>query len=186
MIRSLLSLFAVSMIGTSAFAVSVGFADGNQFNSATIRGTLSLTCYDRFGNRQYQELYCEEETLDPVEMSYLTTSEPIDADGVTLSATRKDGSMRMKTQGYDASKMRSTKRFNLWVSSLLQKPLLDVGVNRIEYNFVKNDATVASGTFDATVTRGPMRTCPHGVEMNGQSCDIDYCAHYFEDNNYCE
>ena len=102
-----------------------------------------------------------------------------------------NGTTREKAKGWDSAKGRSTDTFNLWISTLLQRPLLDYGANAVHYSLTKDGKPVREGSFTANVRRGEARSCRyrrHYTSHNMSDCragSTTLCDRYFRDENYC-
>ncbi|NUM88734.1 MAG: hypothetical protein HUU37_05990 [Bdellovibrionales bacterium] len=167
-----------------------GFTAGNDFQAVWLDGEISLNCQDSAtGRSDFAVLRCEREVLDPAEFTRFKGPQ-VEADEVVLTATREDGSTREKSGGYDGTEGRSTGSFNLWISTLFQRPLLKMGRNVIAWALSKEGKTVAEGKFDATVTQGPDRQCRYrrtyfSSNINDCATGGSFCDRYFQDENWC-
>lgn len=124
------------------------------------------------------------------EYDYFVGPEGVKADAITLTATHEDGSKRTKSESYDSAKGLSNKTFNLWISTLLQRPLLNPGKNTIAYKMTLGGKVVASGEFVADVKDGGAKFCKRrGNYWSANSSDClnpaNLCYRYLRDNNYC-
>lgn len=182
---------AISILAAS-FAQAVGFSKGNNFTTRTIQGQVFVSCEDNFGRRYTQLTRCAGEFLDPVETDYFVGPAGIDADEVMLTATAQDGEVETKSSSYDVKAGKSSKKFNLWIATLLQTPLLGMGQNKIQYSFSKQGQAVSSGEFIAIVTVGKTYTCPQGSLWDSAGGDMlcrnpnFACQRYFQQYNYCQ
>lgn len=186
------TLIATILLGLSPYAFADGgFTAGNDFEATWIEGEITLRCDDASSGRSdFAHFRCTSEILDPAEYSYFKGPQ-IDADKVTLLATREDGSTREKSGDYDATAGKSKSSFNLWISTLLQRPLLKTGKNEISWKLTKEGAPVAEGKFDANVKQGKDRSCKYrrtyfSSNINDCSTGGFYCDRYFQDENYCQ
>jgi len=180
-------LFGISLLlGSSLWAV--GFSSGNQFQSMAIVGPLTVRCIVN-GNPHIATFNCRGEVLEPTNYDFFMGPQGVDADQIQLMAKHEDGSTRNKTIKYDSQKGQSTEAFNLWVYSLLQRPLLADGKNAIHYQLTKKGQLVTEGDVTVNVKRVPQATCPHGSydSVLPQDCDNEFtnCQRYFRDYNYC-
>ncbi|GAB4420232.1 MAG: hypothetical protein OHK0056_30640 [Bacteriovoracaceae bacterium] len=175
--KTLLALFV--LISSSAFAQDdIGFSKGNEMTSYDVRGSFTLKCPTRT-----EIVYCNGNYLSPVEMDYFVHPEAIDADEVELQRVNSRGRTISKDSKFDANTLRSKKRFNLWIATLTQKPLLGLGQNTITYQMKKNGQTVKEGTFEVNVDRGASKTCGHDFIWASSDSDCNapslYCDRYF-------
>lgn len=185
-----LSLFLL-LFSATAFAQEGGFQVGNDFETAFLEGEITVNCRDHMGGSDFAIHRCAAEVLDPSEFARFQGPVGIDADEVTLKATREDGSTREKSESYDPATGLSKGRFNLWIATLFQRPLLKFGRNAIEYSLTKDGQLVKNGTFTATVNQGPDRYCR--VRRHYQSTDMNdcrfsqrLCSQFFYEENYCQ
>lgn len=191
-IRWAMSLAVFVIFGAVHFvaeARDTGFETGNEFQSVLLEGNLSVTCHDGAAT-DFAYFRCTRPTLDPVEYARFVTEQPVDADTVALKVRHADGSTRSKASGFEAAKGASSKRFNLWIATVLQRPLLEPGKNTVEYRLVKAGRTVKTGTFIVNVARGRDRFCPDGraTSHNINDCRSSYaiCDEYFYRFNFCQ
>lgn len=163
------------------------FRLGNTFHATNISGYLSVQCNDpQLGNR-FQNYNCSDVRLAPAEYDYFNGPKN-DADTVDLQATHEDGSQSwVASVGYKDGQ--STDQVNLWISTLLQHPLFDSGVNKVNYTFKKDSKIIGSGEFDVLVDQGKDQQCPDGFSSSSSSmeCNDSYmaCEEYFQQYNYC-
>jgi len=165
----------------------VGFDAGNDFSATPIYGEVSVTCNDN-GRHERATFRCRDEILEPFDHVRFVGPDGVDADKVELSSTWESGKIRTKKKGY--SNGRSSGHFNLWIATLLQRPLLDYGANAVHFVMKKAGVRVAEGDFKATVTKGERRNCshrPHYWSSNESDCRTGstVCGRMFREQNYC-
>ena len=172
---------------SSSLVSAAGFMSGNQFTSVRLSGDVTVLCNfsGRFDSRF---ISCVDETLDPTEFDYFSMDESIPATKVILKS-KETG--RTKESPYLTEKRRSKKYFNLWVSTLFQRPLLSFGENHISYQLNDGSKIVRSGEFMVKVSRGRDRLCRHRVMQAGSPDDCNFgsptiCSEYFSIENYCQ
>jgi len=186
--KKLLSL-ALLVISSSVFAT--GFTGGDTFTSQNIEGRLTVSCMGTQPGPSIGTANCSMNLLNPGEYSYFVGPK-VDADSVSLQATWESGKKsKVKTEKYDGALGKSKKSFNLWISTLLQRPLLDYGKNVVSYTLTKNGAVVLQGEFDVQVNTAGTKYCARSgfyTSTSSQDCATPsaYCDRYFRDNNYCE
>lgn len=169
----------------------VGFNAGNQRTAVLSRGEIHVYCPgDRFGGPSSRIHICQREVMVEGEHDYFIGPRGIKADEVVLTARHQDGSSRTKKVAYDGTKGRSAKAVNLWILTLLQKPLLDAGENRVSYTLMKSGQTVTTGQFVASVRDGGRKICSrrgYYTGHNSNDCNNveSFCSRYFYENNYC-
>ena len=164
----MLALIFSGLVLISQSALAQSFSSGNDFQSQNIRGRVSVSC---FGQRPgFVTYFCEQEILNPGELDYFVGPAGIDADIVELRVVRENGSVKSKSGKYDSAKGRSKDRFNLWIATLLQKPLLDLGKNKVTYQMTKAGNSVAHGNFDVNVARLPGLVCRRPPTPRSNAC----------------
>jgi hypothetical protein len=186
--------FLMLFLGNCLFlslASAAGLSGGEQFSTQAIEGRLMVQCAGGSPGPTSGSAICRSELLNPGEYSYFVGS-TIDADHVSLRATREDGSVsKTKTEEYDSVKGKSRRSFNLWINTVFQRPLLGFGKNTVKYSLTKNGAIVESGTFIINVVDGGRATCQRMGYYTSQStndCTMpqNLCSRYFSENNYCQ
>lgn len=180
----ILSLFSFS----NAFSIDVGLDVGSELNSINLNGSAMVYCSGTSTTSRF--VSCYSSSLDAGVYSRLVvTNGTIDADSVKIVSFHEDGSKRKKSSNFDAASGLSTKRFNLWISTVLQRPLLEYGMNTIIYQFYKGSEMVLEGEFDVHVNQGDRRSCPYGTIFSTRSSDCEggsmICDEYFRKYNYC-
>ncbi|MCB0350253.1 MAG: hypothetical protein KDD38_03660 [Bdellovibrionales bacterium] len=172
---------------SSSLVHATGFTTGNQFESSHIYGSVTVVCA---GNPRSRFEHCDANILDPVEFDYFQYDGGSEATKVKLT-NKINGKAYTSTKKFNSETGKSKSRFNLWVSTVLQTPLLGYGLNKISYELTKNKKTVESGEFEVLVNRGQARRCrprtiysslPSNCEIGGASV----CPQYFRDENYCQ
>jgi hypothetical protein len=184
--------FIASLFLVSSFSFAAGLSGGDIFTTTNIEGRLTVSC---MGQPQtgptYGSANCRLNLLNPGEYSYFVGSK-VDADSVSLQATWENGKQsKVKTEKYDGVNGKSKKSFNLWISTLLQRPLLDYGMNVVKYTLMKNDTVVEAGTFNVEVKTGEERVCQRigtYTSSNNQDCAnaMSLCDRFFSEQNYCK
>jgi hypothetical protein len=166
-------------------SADVGFLSGNQFSVSSIQGQVTVYCAD--GSSAVYT--CRDNALDPVSYDYFAGPSGVAADEITLTSVRSDGSVRETTGGYDASAGHSANAFNLWISTIFQRPLLRAGVNKVNYVLGNAGKEVSQGIFVVNVGAGAPRTCPatHYNSADKSDCESQYtvCQRYFEQYQNC-
>lgn len=170
---------------------AAGFTGGDTFTSQNIHGNLSVSCMNNQGGPSFGVATCRMNYLNPGEYSYFQGPN-VDADEVTLQTTWENGKKsKSKTSQYDSTTGKSKKSFNLWISTLTQRPLLDLGKNTVSYKLTKNGSIVESGEFIVNVNSAGTKYCQrYGSYISNDSNDCarasNLCDRYFRENNYCE
>ncbi len=173
-------------------AFGAGLKIGNDLTSNPLSGSIRVTCSDR-GQHDVRYANCRANYLDPSEFSkfVLDEGEKVDADKVTLYYKDHKGKRKSKSSRFDANKGESKSEFNLWIHTLLQRPLLNYyGENEIEYKLEKDGNKVAQGSFIVNVEKVEEKHCPtasyYSNNMNDCSNPSLICGQYFREFNYCQ
>ncbi len=172
-------------------AQKLGFQKGNTHWGYTIYGEVIVNCRSAtsYNLLETVEYKCEDSALKPVSLDYFTGPNGTGANEVELRVTQEDQTIRIRKQSYNSSNGLSDSRFNLWMGSLLQKPLLAFGQNQVDYKLIKNGLVLQSGRFTSEVKYGGPLVCrPQIINSdNIDDCRQPYsvCQRYFADNNYC-
>lgn len=186
--KFLTALILISSINAQA---QVGFKNGNDITAVQSQGELLVRCNDINNSGPTSALFsCRDEILVTGDYDSFKGPEGVIADQVTLTAIHEDGSFREKTVHYNYQTNETTKEINLWRYTLLQRPLLNLGVNRISYKFTLNGKFVSDGSFISTVTDGGKRICPRrGFYWSNDGADCSpsgtMCYRFLRENNYC-
>ncbi|MDG0815964.1 hypothetical protein [Bdellovibrio svalbardensis] len=183
-------VFSILIASLMAHA-DIGFKRGNDRTAVLSQGDITVQCSgDAHNPPNTTYSRCQLEILSQGDYDYFIGPQRVQGDEVTLTATHSDGSSRSKTVGYDSSTGQSTKALNLWVYTLLQKPLLNAGDNKITYAISYKGKITARGEFLATVKDGGKKICRrHGYysSMNPSECRFpqNFCSQFFQQNNFC-
>lgn len=170
---------------------AIGFSSGDHFVSTYVYGDLNLTCMEN-GFYERARVQCQDNILSPAEFDYFVYDGSLEASLIReVELSSVVGGRRYKqTQRYDSEKNRSSKRFNLWFWTLTQKPLLQIGDNKISYVIKDSNGQKHEGEFDVKVEAAPERQCAprHMTSRWLQDCRggaARMCDRYFSDQNYC-
>lgn len=171
----------ISIICALMFSFSVlgaGLEHGNIYSHVTFEGSVIASCDD--GTRTH---YCSAYGLNPSMYTRLVSEQSLNANKFEITATHESGKTRSKKGKFKGTK---SKAINLWVRTLLQRPLLDFGVNQISYKIKKGSNVVESGEFEVTVNRGERRSCRRGyIRVFGECNTSRVCDEYFR-RGYCK
>jgi hypothetical protein len=145
---------------TASNAQAIGFKSGNSFSTQPFRGEFYLHCDVQDPTIPVvQHVFCEDNFLSPAMTDYFVGPENVAADKVVLEA-RNGRYIIRKNSKYNTATEQSTSRFNLWILSLTQKPLLNEGQNIISYQMSKAGRAIVQGEFEVLVTSKSLLTCP--------------------------
>jgi len=177
-------LMLTALVFSSTALANVGFKSGNKLQSQTLRGSFTAFCPQ--GSRTQ---YCAIDTLSPSARDKFVYK-GVDADEVVLVAEHQQGSRRSKSSRFNSNDGESKKWFNLWLSSLFQRPLLRDGINRVSYSLKKDGNVVEAGVFEAHVERLEDARCRHRHYTFHSQDDCNnlatHCTRYFLDQRYCQ
>lgn len=185
------AIVLILLLGALSAQADVGFKQGNDLTAVLSQGEIAVQCQSNGGGGPlYGRFRCQEDLLLTGEYDYFQGPAGVSADEVTLTAFHPDGSQRTKTVGYDSVKGLSSQRINLWIATLLQRPLLDGGSNRVSYKMTLNGKVSAQGEFIAVVKDGGKKVCSRrGTYWSHSTMDCQtggsFCSQYFRENNYC-
>jgi len=185
-----MKILILSLLVLTSNIYAASFSGGDKYTSHLIEGRLTVTCPATPTGPSTGSAFCRANILDPAEYTYFIGSK-IDADMVKLQATREDGSLSVvKNVAYDGTNGKSRKSINLWIRTVLQRPLLGLGKNSIHYVLTKNNSIIEEGTFEVTADDGGRFTCARtGFYYSQLSSDCmnpqNLCGRYFAENNYC-
>ncbi len=173
----------------SSLANAASFQGHTSFTASPVWGRVSISCQEN-GFSDWRTVICEDVRLSPFEYGYFEAEKDVGATEVLLTSQRADGKSIDKKVGYDSTKGRSEKRMNLWIATLLQTPMLDVGDNLITYQLVNEGEVKASGQLSVKVSMGPEKRCPDAREYSYNMNDCRFpstvCGRYFQRYNYCQ
>ncbi|MBT7611126.1 MAG: hypothetical protein HN576_15300 [Bacteriovoracaceae bacterium] len=162
---------------------AIGFKSGSNLTSHYIYGNIYTYCPKRSRSHICRMDYLESGDRDKF------IHPAIDANKVTLEARHQQGSRRSKKVSFDAVQGESKKYFNLWLGSLLQRPLLRSGKNTINYKLQKNGTIVTTGTFIVNVKASESKRCRDRIyhSQNDSDCGNPghLCQRYFLEQAYC-
>lgn len=179
------SLILILFTTVAAHAAAPGFSQGSQFLAVPIQGVVTVYC----SNGDTATYTCYDRVLDPSSYDYFVGPEGVRAQEITLSCVRPDGSSRERTEEYDTKGTKSLHAFNLWINTPFQRPLLGMGMNKIDYRMSNMGKIIQQGTFTVNVAQGTARTCPttHYNSADRNDCQSPYtvCQRYFEQYDYC-
>lgn len=185
-------IIAVLAFSAMAQANPIGFASGSTFTATPIQGQVQVTC-DGFNGTGSAVFTCRDIVLDPQAYDFFMGPQEPSADRVELIATREDNTTRSKVTSYDGLRGRSREAFNLWISTLFQKPLLAYGKNLIQYRLYSVDVlvdTAANNQFVVNVIKGQKRVCPSArytsTDVNDCNSQYSICQRYFEEFRNCQ
>lgn len=172
-----------------ANAQNIGFEKGNSLIVTPIQGQVKVYCsgFNGDGAAVYS---CRDIVMKPGAYDNFVGPRDARATKVELTAVHQDGSNRTKSEDYQGTRGISASAFNLWISTLFQKPLLEVGSNKISYRLTSGSTLYAEGSFQAVVTKTAMKECPvatyHSTDINDCNSQYSICQRYFKEFNNCQ
>ena len=171
-----------ALFSFSVLSNDIGFEKGNEFQAHYLRGTFTLYC-----GQNSRIVNCSASYLSPSNYSKFSHPNAGEADKVILSTVTDRGRTRTKRSSMENGL--SKKSFNLWIASLLQRPLLKAGENTVAYKLEKDGQEIESGEFTVNVENQPTRQCPWGsIHAPGNTdcgSGYSYCDNYFRRYNFC-
>lgn len=171
---------------------SVGFSRGNSLKIVNMSGSIKVrTKCDTRTKKPFTVINCESHDLTTGNEDYFIGPINNDARQVELIARSASGDLQVKSSDYDGSVGKSIEKINLWYSTLLQNPLLEVGSNQIQY-IIKNEngQEIQRGVFNVQVQNLPAMECDqqtvHSLTFAECSMTRSICQKYFKQKNYCQ
>ena len=188
--RNKLPVFSLLVVSQMVFA-DLGFVAGNEMTSVSVAGDVSLTCASNNGGpAQTVAFQCRDTILLPQEYDHFIGPQNTGADQVELVVTRSDGTVRTKQVAYNSGRGISESKFNLWVNSIFQWPLLSLGENKAIYKLSRNGLVIKQGDFMAKVKIGGFNQCQPSQFYSNNPVDCSqpytYCQRFFQEKNYCQ
>lgn len=190
--KTLILILSLEVFSLSSYAQTVGFSKGSQFSAYNLSGDMVVQCNDPVAGFDTVFSNCNGDILTPAEFDFFIGpkgEQANEATQVELSVVKQDQSVRSKVLDYNSESGMSKKKFNLWINTLLQKPLLGYGTNHATYKLLKNNQMVNSGQFSVNVEFSGEKICERRTyfSQNIQDCRNPYsmCERYFADQNYC-
>jgi len=180
---TLLILFFISQSVTAR----VGFESGDHFFVHSVYAEVRVHCHTPSENRTI--VYdCHESVLLPTEVDFFNGPRGTRANELILLKIQDPKSKRVAE--YNPQIGQSRNQINLWMRSVFQRPLLNLGANLIEFELFENRVSVGKGTFSVLVSRGSSLNCTHtGVYQSNKIEDCQYpqkfCEDFIKVNNYC-
>jgi hypothetical protein len=177
-----LALAVVCFIHPGAWAS--GFSKGNDRSSISLTGDLRVIC----PGQGAQYVRCEADYLSGGEFDYFQSSLGLKADKVVLSNVADTGHRAEKSMRFDSKNQTTTSRVNLWSLTVFQRPLLDLGKNRVTATYFKAEKPIGGEQVIVQVERAAPRWCrPDTLWV--EHCDgiVDsFCDEYFHQQDYCQ
>ena len=151
-------IFATLIFSSSLCFAEIGFKAGNTITWDNYQGTVTIRCNEGrgFSTNTYQ---CSGYVYSPGTHDYFVGPLGVKADEVELVSHRSDGKVITKDSDYDSKTFQSKSTFNLVISTLFQKPLLDDGENVITYRLFKSGMLMNQGEFIADLVHGKDYQC---------------------------
>ena len=191
MLKTLLAFLAFSSIAQAR----IGFSLGDNLVATPIQGQVRVVC-DGFNGSGTAQYNCRDVVLSPNPYDYFVgpqISSGFGNERVELMATQEDGTVRVKSAAYDALRGKSREAFNLWISTIFQKPLLNYGANNIRYKIYtaeRANEVQSEGLFVVTVQKSAGRMCPSveytSTDFNDCNSQYSICQRYFDQYKYCQ
>ncbi|MCO5141594.1 MAG: hypothetical protein M9962_00725 [Oligoflexia bacterium] len=177
----------------STLALSAGFSSGNSFTAHNIYGAITIYCEDPFENRRESVyVHCQDQILNPVESDYFLAGKYKAGTKLEVLSTQESGKQIYKKVPYKGKEGQSSSPLNLWISTLLQTPLLAMGDNKIDFELHDRDwKTLSKGRITVRVREGEANTCRYqrtyfSRNLNDCRTPQTLCRQYFQEENYCQ
>jgi len=160
------------------------FEKGSEYSVVRLSGTAIVTCsYYENGRhrREHRNIYCIDDFSSPANYSRFIQE---DSDAVKVKIVNESNDGRKKTKKFYPKKGES-KRFNLLVRSLFQKPLLKIGANNLTYKMLLKDGSVEQeGSFEVQVNFSRRSCRPRYMYSSRESDCHGYsiCRRYYYDS----
>ena len=151
------------------------FKIGDKIIMTPITGSVSVNCHNHEGSDQII-FNCRAWDVMESRRSYFLGPQDIDADKVKFIATWENGKTVKKKMSYNNKLKRTKRRVNLMTSTLLQRPLLGVGINQVAYTMFKKKEKVFEGELTFTVEQESVeRRCRFKAIYTS---DLNMCRNY--------
>jgi hypothetical protein len=188
-LNSVFSLFSVVLC--TFWVGHAGAADFNgrlEFTHFDLQGDVDVTCFERGEiKRAYHQ--CSGYLLNPGAYAHFYHNSSAPADRVTVSTVHKNGKIVQKRSAWDQEKRRSNDAFNLWVWTVFQRPLLELGANVVSFELTRNGRSLEKGEMTVQVRDGGLRQCRYRriTTGNASMCNSSAaaCSEYFDLENNC-
>jgi hypothetical protein len=122
----------------------------------------------------------------PTEGDYFAGPGGIQADQFTLTVVQESGERKAtRTLSYEPNLGRSRDRVELWTTSGIQRGLLGLGKNRVQWKMLSRGAKIAEGEFVSTVSRRTQLRCDSREYFSAVTSDCEnqfsICEQYFQE-----
>lgn len=169
------ALLTVILVMTSGLVMGeTTFEHGTEYSVTNVSGQVHVYC-----GTQNSFQVCSGYQSEPG--SYTRLVSGANANRYQITAIHADGSSVSKKGRFNAGRGQSDE-INLFVRSVLQRPLLKIGQNLVRYELTKGGDTVEQGEFVVHVAAAPDIVCRTGtIWMNPSSCSSQalVCDEYF-------
>ncbi|CAN5600875.1 hypothetical protein BH10BDE1_BH10BDE1_20540 [soil metagenome] len=180
------AFFTLGLAFSAISSAQTGFVGGNNFEYTPATGDVYVNCPRTGGGiptgPSAASYRCYGYSFAPAESAQFAGPK-LDANLVELTATRADGSTFKKTGEYLGSRGISKDTFNLWIETLFQRPLLQIGRNDVTWTLKKDGRIVMSGNFISEVYQKANLLCPNVSETSWDANDCvnssRVCSDYF-------
>lgn len=186
--RVFLRILSILILTFGYQAYSADFQGHNEFTHYDLEGTYRVTCVARGVETVFHQ--CRGYLLNPFNFGYFNHETDKSADRVELSTVNKEGKTIKKRSDWNQAKGRSKKRINLWVWTVFQRPLLEIGDNQVSYALTRRGQVMESGEFNVTVHDGGLRSCQSRSTTTTDKTLCENrsfaCEDYFRQENNCD
>lgn len=166
---------------------AASFGGIERFNAVNLGGELEVICKD-YSRRMTARHQCEQVVLEPGERAHFFGVVGNIDQVIFRSSSLKSGDA-LARHSYIGEIGRTRGPVNLWVSSIIEQPLLSLGNNEILVEYGTYDRPVLRETVVVHVGDGGSRLCQpeQVVTSNFHHCrsPLSICHEYFERRDNC-
>ena len=187
----------ILFFGVVTNAQAADFEGQKNFSAVSLSGQIEVRCLASSpGEPTWATYFCRANIIEPqddpalgaYDMSHFNHQTPSDADEFELVSVHADGSTNKKSGRFDAVEGKSRSWVNLWIDTITQNPLLEVGENKITFSLTRKGVVKESGQFSSQVTWVGERRCP-ARSYFGQDGDCSnayrFCDKFFREQSLC-
>jgi hypothetical protein len=162
------------------------FTQGSEHSVALYTGIAKIQCSSSDGEFKLSQFQCRSSRMFPTESDYFLGPQGLQADQFVISVTQETGEQRAtRALSYEPLLGRSRDRVELWTTSGIQRGLLGVGRNRVQWQLFSRGAKVAEGEFVSNVTRRSQLRCEPREYFSAVTSDCEnqfsICEQYFQE-----
>ena len=167
------SIIVVAMLMFSANIMAADFEGALEFNAYEKEGRMRVTCINN-GYIKTQTHFCNSYGLRPRMKSFFNHKPSKKVTRVVLKRKIEDDVIT-KRSSWDSENNRTQKKINLWIDTLLQTPLFEMGENTIEFQLYNKSELVEEGSVVAKVQDQGTYNCG---DLDHTTSDLNFCNNY--------